>query len=82
MTLSTQLARGALALPLLLLFASLGFIQGPASAEPIGVAAQAQDQLLRAVCHLDEGRARVLVLTQAPADLGNLVVRWKTPCRA
>jgi hypothetical protein len=82
MTLSTQLTRGALALPMLLLFAALGFVQGPASAEPVDVAAQAQDQLLRAVCHLDEGRTRVLVLAQAPADLGNLVLRWKAPCRA
>jgi hypothetical protein len=48
----------------------------------VDVAAQAQDQLLRAVCHLDEGRTRVLVLAQAPADLGNLVLRWKAPCRA
>lgn len=82
MTLSTQLSRGALALPLLLAFAGLGFIQGPASAEPVDVAVQAQDQLLRAVCRLDEGRSRVLVLAQAPADLGNLVLRWKAPCRA
>ena len=82
MTLSTQLTRGALALPMLLLFAALGFVRGPASAEPVGVAAEAQEQLLRAVCHLDEGRSRVLVLAQAPADLGNLVVRWKAPCRA
>lgn len=82
MTLSTQLARGVLALPMLALFVALGFVRGPASAEPIAVAAKAQEQMLRAVCHLDEGRTRVLVLAQAPADLGNLVVRWKTPCRA
>ena len=55
MSLSTQLARGALALPMLLGFASLH-----------QVASQ---------------RADVGLLAQAPADLGNLAIRWSHSCR-
>ena len=81
MSLSTQLRRGTLALPMLMLFGLLGFIEAP-KAQPAILAGAAQAELLHAVCPTDGGRARVLVLAQAPADLGNLVVRLRASCRA
>ena len=81
MTLSTQLRRGTLALPMLLMFGLLGFVEAP-KAQPALMANAAQVELLHAVCPTDGGKGRVLVLAQAPADLGNLVIRLRTPCRA
>ena len=81
MSLSTQLRRGTLALPMLMLFGLLGFVEAP-KAQPAFVAAAAQAELLHAVCPTDGGKGRVLVLAQAPADLGHLVVRLHANCRA
>lgn len=84
MSLSTQMNRGAIALPMLALFALLGFSAGePVQAEPEATVVRiAHDQLVEGLCEINGGKSRVLVLAQAPADLGNLVVRWKAPCRA
>ena len=80
MSMSTQLTRGAIALPMLLMFALLGFGAGePVQADPIAVA---RTGLLESVCSQVSVKPRVLVLAQAPADLGTLVIRWKAPCRA
>lgn len=83
MSLSTQLRRGTLALPLMLLFGLLGFVEAPQAETALAVAsASAPSELLQAVCPSGAGKARVLVLAQAPGDLGTLVVRLRTPCRA
>lgn len=84
MNLSTQLNRGAFALPMLAMFVLLGFIAGePVQADTEArVARIAQERLIGGLCGIDGGKTRVLVLSQAPADLGQLVVRWKAPCRA
>ena len=83
MSLSTQLTRGTLALPLMLLFALLGFVEAPrAETAMVAASAAAPAQLLEAVCRIDTSRSRVLVLAQAPGDLGKLVVRVHSPCRA
>ena len=110
MSLSTQLARGALALPMLLAFAGLGLVASQrADAERANVPtvaleqAEAISRLARAteaaeLARLTQaaaipalerlsklcdapGRARVLLLAQAPADLGNLAIRWRHSCR-
>lgn len=79
MSLSTQLTRGAVALPMLLMFALLGFSGGePAQADPLALA---RAELVEGLCE-SAARPRVLVLAEAPADLGKLVIRWKAPCRA
>ena len=84
MNLSTQLNRGALALPMLAMFVLLGFMAGePVQADTQrDVARMAQARLIKGLCQIDGGKSRVIVLSQAPADLGQLVVRWKAPCRA
>ena len=84
MSLSTQMNRGAIALPMLAVFAVLGFVAGvPAQAEPESTVARiAHEKLIESLCEINGGKSRVLVVAQAPADLGNLVVRWKAPCRA
>ena len=110
MSLSTQLARGALALPMLLGFAALGLVASqPADAGRVAVPAMslgqagaisrlartteaaelarlAQTAAIPALERLSKlcdapGRARVLLLAQAPADLGNLAIRWSHSCR-
>ncbi len=84
MKLSTQLNRGAIALPMLAMFVLLGFMAG----EPVQADAQArvariaQERLIGGLCEIGGGKSRVLVLSNAPADLGQLVIRWKAPCRA
>ena len=84
MNLSTQLNRGALALPMLAMFVLLGFMPGgPVQADADAhVARLAQARLIKGLCQIDGGKSRVIVLSHAPADLGQLVVRWKAPCRA
>ena len=84
MNLSTQLNRGALALPMLAMFVLLGFMADePVQADTRSeVARMAQARLINGLCQIDGGKSRVIVLSQAPADLGQLVVRWKAPCRA
>jgi hypothetical protein len=80
MSMSTQLTRGAVALPMLLMFVLLGFAAGePIQADPIAVA---RTGLIDSLCTEVTIKPRVLVLAQAPADLGALVIRWKAPCRA
>ena len=82
MSLSTQLRRGTLALPLMLLFGLLGFVEAPRAETALAMAsASAPSRLLQAVCPVP-GKARVLVLAQAPGDLGTFMVRLRAPCRA
>ena len=85
MSLSTQLNRGKLALPLLLVFVVLGVIAGPsAKADAARVVAKvvvAKVDLLVADACPCAVRPRALLLAQAPADLGNLVLRWSPACR-
>jgi len=99
MSLSTQLARGTLALPMLLAFAGLGLLANErVDADPIEQALEVVEQVqpveqdgaalpgigqqLSKLCGARSGRAHVLVLAQAPGDLGTLAVRFNTPCRA
>ena len=83
MSLSTQLTRGTLALPLMLLFGLLGFIEAPhAETAMVAASAAAPAQLLQAVCRVESSRNRMFVLAQAPGDLGKLVIRVHAPCRA
>lgn len=80
MSLSTQLARGTLAVPMLILFAALGVIAGrDVEADLVHVA---KAELLSQVCAAPAQRSRVLVLAQAPADLGALLIRRSAACRA
>jgi hypothetical protein len=82
MSLSTQLARGTLAVPLMLLFVLLGFVEAPRAETAMAAAsAAAPAELLQAVCRMDAGKNRAFVLAQAPGDLGRLVVHLRTPCR-
>ena len=82
MSLSTQLVRGTLALPLGLMFILLGFVEVPRAETAMAAAsAAAPAELMEAVCRLDGGKSRVLVLAEAPGDLGRLVVRLHAPCR-
>jgi len=80
MSLSTQLARGHLALSLLLLFALLALatsrtaVAEPAKAQAIGVESNTPN------CSVPP-RHR-LVLAQAPADLGKLANPIGPSCRA
>lgn len=101
MSLSTQLTRGAFALPMLLGFAALGLLASQrADAERVATPIEVVEQAAHAAAAADvariarvvaeerlarlcgAGRTRVLVLAQAPADLGNLAVRWGQACRA
>ena len=98
MSLSTQLARGTLALPMLLAFSGLGLIanermdeapaapalemveQAPPSQRARGTLPAIGAQLSK-FCGA-RSRTHVLVLAQAPGDLGTLAVRLQAPCRA
>ena len=78
MSLSTQLVRGTLALPVLTLFALLGVVAGqvsqadPLPPEPVAMVAR--------LCSIP---ARpMLVLSQAPGDLGPIALRPGHSCRA
>lgn len=83
MSLSTQMTRGTLALPLILLFGLLALVEAPRAETAVQMAtASAGAGLIHSVCPTDGGKGRVLVLAQAPGDLGNLVVRLRAPCRA
>jgi hypothetical protein len=102
MSLSTQLTRGALALPMLLGFAGLGLLASQrADAERVDAPIEAITQATHAAAAADvariaravaverlshlcaaAGRPRVLVLAEAPADLGSLAIRWGRSCRA
>jgi len=78
-SLSTQLLRGALALPLLLLFAALALTATRATPEisvRVEPAAAAQQ-----VCRVELAHTRTLMLAQAPADLDR-PARWRQDCRA
>lgn len=110
MSLSTQLARGALALPMLVAFAGLGLVASQrAEADRVGVPTVLLEPSL-AISHMasateaaqvarlaqqaaiptferlsklcdSPGHTRMLILAQAPADLGNLAIRWSHSCR-
>ena len=80
MSLSTQLARGTLAAPMLVLFAALALAAGrndPAVASTVARASSPAQ-----ICNLHGSRTRTLVLAQAPGDLGSLAIRWSQRCRA
>lgn len=80
MSLSTQLARGTLALPMLSLFLALGLAAGPFAATESLPAPVAGVEAALQLCAVPT--RQVLVLAQAPADLGRLAIRWSQPCRA
>ncbi|HMB57131.1 MAG TPA: hypothetical protein VKM35_07960 [Arenimonas sp.] len=85
MSLSTQLSRGALALPLLAAFALLALTSPPAASAdqlPTTVTAVTVIAQARHSCELVEHRFMTLRLAAAPADLGNLSARWGRACRA
>jgi hypothetical protein len=82
MSLSTQLTRGTLALPMLALFAALALAAGPA---PEAVTKSADTLLILRVG--DTGNCGALarpqlLLARAPADLGPLAQRHGAGCRA
>lgn len=80
MSLSTQLARGHLALPMLVLFALLALAAGrtadaqPAQTQTVGIEINAP------TCSLPP--RHLLLVAQAPADLGQLANRVGHTCRA
>ncbi len=80
MSLSTQLARGTLALPLLAVFGLLALSsQLQASIEPVALA---QPEVSARLCMTGTPREHALLLAQAPADLGPMARRWRQACRA
>jgi hypothetical protein len=79
MSLSTQLARGTLALPMLSLFALLAVAAGQSNGALPADMAQVE-MTAPSVCSLPP--KPVLVLAQAPADLGQLAIRSGHGCRA
>lgn len=80
MSLSTQLARGTLALPLLAVFGLLALSpQLQTSIEPIALA---RPEASTRLCLIGTPREHALLLAQAPADLGPMAKRWRQACRA
>jgi hypothetical protein len=79
MSLSTQLTRGALALPLLAMFALLGATAGQAVEAEVEQVAKVE--LIHQLCAVRGSQGNVLVLAQAPGDLGRLAIRWNPTCR-
>ncbi len=79
MSLSTQLSRGMLALPMLLMFALLG-VSAVRSAEADAVQVVRVEVMSR-LCSTPGARSPSFVLAQAPGDLGRLAIRWNRPCR-
>jgi hypothetical protein len=81
MSLSTQLSRGTLALPMLALFGVLALVGGRAAeAETLAVAPLKLEVRVDAPCSPNARPA--LLLAQAPADLGPIVQRQGNNCRA
>jgi hypothetical protein len=79
MSLSTQLSRGMLALPMLLLFAVLGVTAlQTAEADAVQVV---RVEMMSQLCKAPGARSPTFVLAQAPGDLGRLAIRWNRPCR-
>lgn len=79
MSLSTQLSRGMLALPMLFLFALLGVVAvQKAEADAVQVV---RVEVISRICSAPVARSQTLVLAQAPGDLGRLAIRWNQPCR-
>lgn len=79
MSLSTQLSRGMLALPMLAMFALLGVVAvQTAEAEAVQVV---RVEVMSRICSAPSARSQTLVLAQAPGDLGRLAFRWNQPCR-
>jgi hypothetical protein len=79
MSLTTQLHRGVLAFPLLLLFALLALVASPAPTRALAGTLPAAGPT--PVCRLEPVRAHALWLAQAPADL-EAPIRWRQACRA
>lgn len=79
MSLSTQLARGTLALPMLSLFALLALTAGQSNGAIPADLAQVE-MTAPSICSLPP--KPVLILAQAPADLGQLAFRSGHTCRA
>ncbi len=78
MSMSTQLVRGTLALPMLLLFALLGVLASQSARQhPLPVA---QASVTAPVCTAPP--RPLLMLAQAPADLGPMAARQGQGCRA
>ena len=79
MSLSTQLSRGMLALPTLVLFALLGVVAvQTAEADAVQVV---RVEVMSRICSAPVARSPAFVLAQAPGDLGRLAIRWNQPCR-
>jgi hypothetical protein len=79
MSLSTQLVRGTLALPMLCLFALIGILAGQ-TADAGPVRRLTQIEINAPVCSLQIRHG--LVLAQAPADLEPLAMRASRSCHA
>lgn len=83
MSLSTQLARGPLALALLLAFATLSAFAQPPTASAKRVLLIASPAVAYVLNPAQScARAPALRLALAPADLGQLSSRWNRGCRA
>ena len=88
MSLSTQLTRGTLALPMLALFGVLALVSGEAvDAKALAPKARPAQQASVATSTVEAGacgfHARPqLMLAQAPADLGPIAQRQGAGCRA
>lgn len=81
MSLSTQLTRGTLALPMLALFGVLALVAGrSAEAETLTVAPLKLE--VRADAASCPNARPALLLAQAPADLGPFVQHQGNSCRA
>jgi hypothetical protein len=80
MSLATQLRRGVLALPLLLLFAFLALVASQAPTQALAGTLPVAVPTMP-VCKLEPVRAHALWLAQAPADL-EAPIRWRQACRA
>jgi hypothetical protein len=83
MSLSTQLARGPLALALLLAFVTLSAFAEPPTASARNALIAASPTVAYVLSPASScARAPALRLALAPADLGQLSSRWYRSCRA
>ena len=84
-SMSTQLLRGTIAFPMLLMFAGFGVVAArgvQAECDSHAAVDAAKVQIMARLCEARESSRQTLVLAHAPADLGNLVLRFNPPCRA
>ncbi|KFN44188.1 hypothetical protein [Arenimonas oryziterrae] len=88
MSLSLQLSRGLLALPLLIAFGTLGVLSDPTDcaavppSPPVLVVTNLAAPAPPVVCEIGRRHVPALRLASAPADLGRLTERWGRDCRA